>query len=114
MSDIKESIKKYVETRIKLSELRWREEIADAIARAVYLGFILVFVGTGLLLLNLALALYLGRLLNSTALGFLALGGFYVVLGTVLYRFDEKLGIYEKIKVSLLQQIIENKKDSNG
>lgn len=114
MSDIKESVKKYVETRMRLSELRWKEEMSGAVAKAIYLGFILLVAGSGLLLLNLALALYLGYLLDSFAAGFLVLGGVYLIIGAVLYRFDGKLGIQEKIKVALLEQIINNNKDSNG
>lgn len=67
-----------------------------------------VLAGTVLVFLSIAGALWLGTLVHSTALGFLLMGGFYLLVLLVLL-FIWKGGMKESFTLNLLNTIYDGK-----
>lgn len=83
--------KTYTETSIELYKLNAIDKTADVVSSIVYwlaLGSIVVVF---LLFINIGISLYIGKLLEATYLGFLIVSSFYLVLGILLYIFNDKL-----------------------
>src|SRR3546814_385658 len=83
--------KEYIDTRFKLFKLKLVERSSRLIASLItdgLKGILAVFV---IFYLSLALGFYLSELLGSSALGFLASGGLFVLLIIVVSAFDGPL-----------------------
>ena len=83
--------KEYIDTRLKLARLKFVERSSRLIASLItdgLKGILALFV---IFYLSLALGFYLSELLGSSALGFLATGGIFVVLIIVLSAFENPL-----------------------
>lgn len=83
--------KEYIDTRFKLFKLKLVERSSRLIASLItdgLKGILAVFV---IFYLSLALGFYLSELLGSSALGFLATGGIFVVLIIVVSAFENPL-----------------------
>lgn len=83
--------KEYIDTRFKLFKLRLVERSSRLIASLItdgVKGILAVFV---IFYLSLALGFYLSELLGSSALGFLATGGIFVLLIILVSAFENPL-----------------------
>ena len=83
--------KEYIDTRFKLVKLKLVERSSRLIASLItdgLKGVLAIFV---IFYLSLALGFYLSELLGSSALGFLATGGIFIVLIIVLSAFENPL-----------------------
>ncbi|HWK99079.1 MAG TPA: phage holin family protein [Parapedobacter sp.] len=83
--------KEYIDTRFKLFKLKLVERSSRLIASLItdgLKGILAVFV---IFYLSLALGFYLSELLGSSALGFLATGGIFVLLIIVVSAFENPL-----------------------
>ncbi len=83
--------KEYIDTRFKLFRLKLVERSSRLIASLItdgLKGVLAVFV---IFYLSLALGFYLSELLGSSALGFLATGGIFVLLIIVVSAFENPL-----------------------
>ena len=109
MSDIKESLKKYIDARLQLTELQWKEELAILVSKAIYFLLIMLAVGFGASLLSIALALWLGALLGASYWGFLIVGGLFALSGWYLYRSKDTTTLLKKLRQQVLEQVFEPK-----
>jgi len=83
--------KEYIDTRFKLFKLRLVERSSRLIASLItdgVKGILAIFV---IFYLSLALGFYLSELLGSSALGFLATGGIFVLLIILISAFENPL-----------------------
>ncbi len=83
--------KEYIDTRFKLLKLKLVERSSRLIASLItdgLKGILALFV---IFYLSLALGFYLSELLGSSALGFLATGGLFVLLIIVVSAFENPL-----------------------
>ena len=83
--------KEYIDTRFKLVKLKLVERSSRLIASLItdgLKGVLAIFV---VFYLSLALGFYLSELLGSSALGFLATGGIFIVLIIVVSAFENPL-----------------------
>lgn len=83
--------KEYIDTRLKLARLKFVERSSRLIASLItdgLKGILALFV---VFYLSLALGFYLSELLGSSALGFLATGGIFVVLILIVSAFENPL-----------------------
>lgn len=83
--------KEYIDTRFKLFRLKLVERSSRLIASLItdgLKGVLAVFV---IFYLSLALGFYLSELLGSSALGFMATGGIFVLLIIVVSAFENPL-----------------------
>lgn len=90
-SEVFDKSKEYIETQIELAKLK-------ALSRASRIVGSLIVDGSKVLLsllivffISLALGFYLGELLGSYSLGFLATGGIFFVLLLLIKAFEPKL-----------------------
>ncbi|MFB2118127.1 phage holin family protein [Parapedobacter sp. 2B3] len=83
--------KEYIDTRLRLFKLKLVERSSRLIASLItdgLKGVLAVFV---IFYLSLALGFYLSELLGSSALGFLATGGIFVLLIIAVSAFENPL-----------------------
>ncbi|MEC3880113.1 phage holin family protein [Parapedobacter sp. 10938] len=83
--------KEYIDTRFKLFKLKLVERSSRLIASLItdgLKGILAIFV---IFYLSLALGFYLSELLGSSALGFLATGGIFVLLIIIVSAFENPL-----------------------
>lgn len=91
VEDIQENTKAYVETSLAYYKL-WGFKVAMKSTTMVLKFFLIAICLTiFLLFVSVAGALFLGKILESYALGFLAVAGFYLVLALLLFLVKDKI-----------------------
>ena len=91
ISEVKQEIEAYIQNRIDLTKLHIAEDLSrftSSVAMRLVLFYIAFFV---LLFLSMAAAYYIGRILNSTELGFVIVAGFYFFVGIIFILFRKIL-----------------------
>lgn len=83
-------LKNYLDKRIKLLKLELVAVMANIGSNLVSAVLILIFILFILLMLNLAIGFYIGQLMDNIALGFLIVGGFYLLIFVVYLTFGKK------------------------
>ena len=81
----------YVETRLELYKIQFKEEIAKAIGILVLIMISVAVFGLMVVFLSLAAANHLNTLLNSKFIGFLIIAVVYLILGVLIVKYREKL-----------------------
>ncbi len=80
----------YLETRVDLVKLKAIDKSSDVISSlAAFVAIILVFL-LFILSVNIGVAIWLGDLLGKTFYGVFIVGGFYVIVGWILYLFRDR------------------------
>lgn len=91
LSEMKVEFKEYVENRIDLVKLHVVEKLSKITAGfAVKMG-VLYLLFFALTFLSLAMAFFLGSLLDSNTLGFLAVAMLYLMVALIFYAMRRKL-----------------------
>ncbi len=89
-----DDLKSYLNVRLQLISLSISEMVARLLASLISNGAMLFFIALFLLFGSFAAAFGLGQWLNSYALGFILVAGFYLLLGLIIYfikgRYIEK------------------------
>lgn len=93
--------KEYTETSIELFRLNAIDKTADVVSSLFARLALIMVVAMFTLFINIALSLYIGKLLGEMYLGFLIVSGFYLVLSIVIFYYSEKL-----IKIPLTNLVI--------
>ncbi|GGC46814.1 hypothetical protein GCM10011386_43760 [Parapedobacter defluvii] len=83
--------KEYIDTRFKLFKLKLVERSSRLIASLIVDVIKIVFALFVVFFLSLALGFYLSELLGSSALGFLATGGIFIVMIALVSVFEVRL-----------------------
>jgi len=91
ISGLRESLQKYLETKLSYYGLLAFEKAARLVSSLLGNAVALVLFFVSLVFLSGAGALYLGRLLGSLEYGLLAAGGIYLLLALVFYGFRRKI-----------------------
>src|ERR1700739_4323114 len=90
IEDLWTQLKEYSETRIRLAKLEVADRLSDVVS-SLFAGILfLVFFFMFFTLLNIVLALWLGKLMGNYFYGFLSLGGFYFILWLLLVIAGKK------------------------
>lgn len=101
-----ESISNYAETYYKLSVLKAADK-ATGIASSTLSGLVLAVLGMFVLMfLSVALALWLGGLLNSAAAGFLLVGVLYAGIITVIVLLSKRI-VFPFIRNKIIRKLYE-------
>ncbi|MEO6547517.1 MAG: phage holin family protein [Ferruginibacter sp.] len=79
----------YVETRIDLLKLKAINKSSEVISSLVAVIAIIIAATVAVLLLNIALALWVGDLLGRAYLGFLVVAGIYLLLALLIHFFKD-------------------------
>jgi hypothetical protein len=112
ISELRENLKFYLETRLSLYALIGIDKAVKAIT--VIIGHLtaIIFIFLAVLFFSIAAALYIGRLTESTELGLLIVGGFYLLLGIVFLAF--KKALISSMVLRFLINLIFQDDDDNG
>lgn len=94
-----EKAKNYTETSLELYKLNAIDKAADVVSSLISRIALLLFVAMFTLFVNIALSLYIGKLLGEYYYGFLVVSGFYFILSILLYFYSNK---YIKMPVTNL------------
>lgn len=79
------------ETKVELFKLKATSNVSEAVSSIVSKLAIIMIACLTLLLLSFAAAFWLGSVVDSTALGFLIVGGFYALTGIIIYSMRSTL-----------------------
>lgn len=106
--DILQHAADYADTFYRLSLVRLTKKVSD-IASGVVNSLLIFFISLCIILfLSLAGAWWVGAMLNSPAMGFLVIAGFYLLLVLVLIMMRKKI-ISPFIKNTLIRKMYEEK-----
>lgn len=101
-----DSVKEYVQTYYKLAVLNVTEK-ATSVASAALAGFLIMFLGLFILLFSgLALAVWLGELLDNRALGYLIVALIFLLILVVLFLLRRRI-IFPGIKNAIIKKLYE-------
>jgi len=103
----------YIESSIRYHKLDLFKKIMKGVVAGSYQLILSFFLLIALFFLSLALAMFLGELLDSTALGYLIVGGFYLFVMIICSFFMK--GTLEKILVKKAStQFFNHNEDKNA
>ena len=88
---IQDGLKNAVDSTIACYKLWFFKVLMKSITTVVKLLLIMCFFMMFIFFASIALALYLGNLMDSNVLGFLTVGGIYVVLILLSYLIKDKI-----------------------
>ncbi|MEJ7610144.1 MAG: phage holin family protein [Ferruginibacter sp.] len=94
----------YIETRaelLKLKAVKGTSEIVSGLVSKIVLIVVFCFF---LMVLNIALGLWLGEMLDKTYYGFFALSGFYLIVGLIIYA-SRKSWLVTPVANSIIKKI---------
>ncbi|HRE50272.1 MAG TPA: phage holin family protein [Flavitalea sp.] len=101
-----DSVKEYVQTYYKLAVLNVTEK-ATSVASAALAGFLIMFLGLFILLFSgLALAVWLGELLDNRALGYLIVALIFLLILIILFLLRRRI-IFPGIKNAIIKKLYE-------
>lgn len=83
-------VKKLVNSYVRLIELRSTKKIAEVTSRVTYGLLTLLLIIMGFSFFSFALALYIGKLLSSLALGFLIVGSLPILIILLISIFKRQ------------------------
>lgn len=87
--DLTGDIKSYLNLRIQLIRLNITEKISVVLAGFISGGMIAVFYLLFCLFASAALAFWLGAIFDNYALGFICVGGFYLLIGILFHTINK-------------------------
>ncbi|HUH25213.1 MAG TPA: phage holin family protein [Flavobacterium sp.] len=90
-SEIKSEAKAFLETNLDYYQLLGFKISSRALGLILKIFALALFLSIGLLFLSFAAAFAIGNSLESNTLGFLIVGGIYVVLAFIIYLFRKSL-----------------------
>ncbi len=105
-----ELIKKYVDNRIQLIKFELFSILANVSATLINSFFILIIALFVLLMFSLALAVWFADLFASYTLGFVLVGGIYVVI-LLAYLLVSKNAIDKKVKDAIIKAALSGEEE---
>ncbi|WP_310560821.1 hypothetical protein [Flavobacterium sp.] len=103
-----ERAENYGKTTLKLLELNAIDKSADVISYLVSRLAVITTVVLSIIIINIGLALWIGKLLGESFYGFFIIGGFYVILAIFLNLYREQLVKYP-VSNSIIKQMLKQK-----
>jgi uncharacterized membrane protein YdbT with pleckstrin-like domain len=89
--EIQDNLKNTVDSTIAYYKLWFFKVLMKSVTTAVKVLLIMCFFMMFLFFASIALALYLGKIMDNNVLGFLTVGGIYVVLIIIAYFIKDKI-----------------------
>lgn len=85
-----ESAGDYVETKVELFKLKAVDKSSDIVSSIASWLVIALFIVFGFIIINIGLCIWLGELMDHAWYGFFVVGGFYLLLATLILSFKSK------------------------
>jgi len=98
LSDLADSIRRYLEIRLNIAKLEVMEKSARILSLIIAAVFLLTLFMLFLLFASFAAAFWVGELLQDRVLGYLCVAGVYFLLGIILLSLRRKLFVGTVIK----------------
>lgn len=95
----------YGETSIELIKLQAVDKTSDILSSGVSRGAVVLVGSIFTIMINIAVALWLGDVLGKSYYGFFCVAGFYAVCGLLLY-FYMHTWIKERVRNSIIAQML--------
>jgi hypothetical protein len=110
--DLTDSITEYIQSYYKLTLLDAADK-ATTIAASTMASVVVIFLGSfALLFAGVALAFWLGDLVNSRALGFLFVAALFIIIILVIVAMKKKI-VFPIIRDSLINKLYEPNENQN-
>lgn len=90
-SEAEDSARSYIQSSREFYKLKGFKVLMKAVMVFVKIASVGVMVMMALLFLSISAAFWIGTELDKTSLGFLIVGGFYLLVGLVIYLFRHSL-----------------------
>ena len=100
-----EKAENYSKTTIELFKLHAIDKSADVLSSLVSRIAVLMAVALFILIINIGIALWIGKLLGESYYGFFVIGGFYALIAILLYTFEHQL-IKTPVSNSIIKQML--------
>ncbi len=91
VEEITDSLKEYIDVRVEDAKLRLAEKSSGLVASLIARVVVILAFSMGLVFLSIALAFSLAAWWGSMWLGFLVVGGIYILLGWLVWSLRESL-----------------------
>jgi len=91
----------YSRTTIEIIKLKTVDKVSEIISSTIPRLIVFSLIAFALLFLNLGLGFWLSEVLGKIYLGFLIVGGFYLLIGIIILLF-----LHKKIKKSIRNYLI--------
>jgi hypothetical protein len=98
----------YGNSTIELFKLNAIDKSADVVSSLVSRLAVFIAVALSLLIINIGLALWLGKLLGDSFYGFFITGGFYAIIAVLLHVFRNQWIKYP-VSNSIIKQMLKPK-----
>jgi hypothetical protein len=98
----------YGKTTLKLLELNAIDKSADVVSSLVSRLAVIMAVALSILIINIGLALWIGKLLGDAFYGFFIIGSFYAILAILLQVFRDQWIKYP-VNNSIIKQMMKQK-----
>jgi phosphoglycerol transferase MdoB-like AlkP superfamily enzyme len=108
LAKLLERAEDYADSTIELFKLNAIDKSADVVSSLVSRLAVVMAVALSLLIINIGLALWIGKLLGDTFYGFFIIGGFYALLALLLNKFRHQWIKYP-VSDSIIKQMIKEK-----
>ncbi len=103
-------LKSYIENRFQLLKLELISVVAN-IAAGLVSSFLILVIGMFILLMfSISLGFWLAELVDSDALGFAIVGGFYTLIFIIYLAFSKEI-ISRKVKDEIVKSALEADKE---
>ena len=79
------------ETKVELWKLRAVGKVSETVSSLISVIAIVILIVTAIIILSLGIAFWIGSEIGKTSYGFFIVGGFYVLVGFLVYVFRRKL-----------------------
>lgn len=104
-------LENYISSRILLLKIEGTEKLSETLAVLFKKIMLLMFLGSFVLFLSLALALWLGKVFGSIVIGFLILAGIHLFILLVLYILRKPL-LERTIKNEIVRTVFKQSDNS--
>jgi len=89
--EIQDKLKNVMDSNVAYYKLWLFKVLMKSTTMLLKVALLLLLFTLFLLFASLALALYLGEIMNSNVLGFLSVGGIYIILMVIVYFIKDKI-----------------------
>lgn len=103
-----ERAENYSKTTLKLIKLNAIDKSADVVSSLVSRLAVIMTVVLSIVIINIGIAFWIGKLLGETFYGFLIIGAFYAFLALVLHLFRHQWIKYP-VSNSIIKQLMKQK-----
>lgn len=111
IAELVERAKNYSTSTIELFKLNAIDKSADVISSLVSRLAVFMTVTLSLLIVNIGIALWVGKLLGDSFYGFFVVGGFYAILAGLFYIFRDTW-IKSPLSNYLVKELLKEKRNN--